>query len=85
MTEVFFTEPGHGDFVDPEDPLEDRVEEKLHDVSDDPGRFLKPLRSYDLYVLRVGDHRVIVDWNRNDQVVYVHAIGHRRNVYDRDL
>lgn len=85
MTEVFFTEPGHADFVDLEDPLQERVEDKLHDVSDDPGRYPKPLRGYDLYVPRVGDYRVILDWDRNDQLVYVHAIGHRRNVYARDL
>lgn len=85
MTEVYFTEPGHKDLLGLPKQLQDRIEEKLHEVQEAPERFLKPLRGYDLHVLRVGEHRVIVDWDRSKEVVYVHALGHRRNVHDREL
>ena len=35
------------------------------------------------FTLRVGDCRVISDWHRDDEVLFVHRIDHRRNVYDR--
>lgn len=85
MTEVYFTRPGHEDLLELEKELRERVEDKLRELRSSPGRFLDPLRGYDLHVLRVGDHRVITDWDRCEDVVYVHVIGHRRNVYDRDL
>lgn len=85
MREVYFTRPGHEDLLDLEEELRKRVEGKLRELRGSPERYLDPLRGYDLHVLRVGDHRVIVDWDRSEDVVYVHAIGHRRNVYERDL
>jgi mRNA interferase RelE/StbE len=85
MAEVFFTEPGHDDLLGLPDDLQQRIKSKLRDVRNDPARLPKALRGYDLHVPRVGDHRVILDWDRNEGAVYVHAIGHRRNVYDRDL
>lgn len=83
--DVFFTRPGYGDLQDLEAELRDRVESKLRDAREDPERHLRGLRGYDLHVLRVGDHRAILDWDRSADVLYVHAVGHRRNVYDRDL
>nr|WP_231186385.1 type II toxin-antitoxin system RelE/ParE family toxin [Haladaptatus sp. DYF46] len=37
------------------------------------------------YKLRAGDYRAIITWNRNDDVLIVEAVGHRRNIYDRHL
>lgn len=85
MTEVCFTRPGHKDFRFLQEDLKDRVEEKLREVQGSPDRYLKRRRGRDLFALRVGSYRVIVDWDRDQDVVYVHAIGHRKNVYDRDL
>lgn len=85
MTEVYFTRPGHKDFRSLQEDLKNRIEEKLREVQASPARYLKRLRGRDLFALRVGSYRVIVDWDRDQDVVYVHAIGHRRNVYDRDV
>jgi mRNA interferase RelE/StbE len=35
------------------------------------------------YRLRVGDYRVIIDWQKDDSLLFVRKIGHRRNIYDR--
>ncbi len=85
MAEVYVTRPGHRDLLALPDELRERVKTKLRTVSEDPARYLRRLRGEDLYVLRVGDHRAILDWDRAGQALYVHAIGHRRNVYDREL
>jgi mRNA interferase RelE/StbE len=34
-----------------------------------------------LFKLRVGDYRVIYELIRNEQMIIVHAIGHRREIY----
>ena len=36
-----------------------------------------------LYKLRVGDYRVVYELLHNEQVVVVHLIGHRRDIYRR--
>lgn len=64
------------------DDVEARVKDKLREAGGDPTRYLKPLRGRDGYRVRIGDYRAIVDWDRNDDVLYVVEFGHRRNVYD---
>ena len=36
-----------------------------------------------LYKLRVGDYRVIYEIVHNEKTIVIHAIGHRREVYQR--
>lgn len=63
----------------------DRIRKKLHEIQDWPDHFLEPLKGTDAYKLRVGDFRVIIDWDRDDETLYVLTLGHRRNVYDREF
>lgn len=46
---------------------------------------LDPLSGWEYYKLRAGDYRAIITWNREEDVLIVEAVGHRRNVYDRHL
>jgi len=34
-----------------------------------------------LYKLRVGDHRVVYEFLHSEQVIVIHLIGHRREIY----
>lgn len=34
-----------------------------------------------LFKLRVGDHRVLCSFDRKTRVIYIHLIGHRRDIY----
>ena len=36
-----------------------------------------------LYKLRVGDYRVIYEIVRNERTIVIHAIGHRREIYQK--
>jgi len=36
-----------------------------------------------LYKLRVGDHRVVYEILHSEQVIVIHLIGHRREIYRR--
>lgn len=60
----------------------ERVKSNLREAGKDPDRYLKPLRGRDDYRVRIGDYRAIIDWDRNDNALYVAKFGHRRNVYD---
>jgi mRNA interferase RelE/StbE len=35
-----------------------------------------------LFKLRVGDYRVIYEFNREEEIIFIDRIGHRREVYD---
>lgn len=63
----------------------DRIKKKLGSITDWPDHFLEPLSGSDAYKLRVGDYRVIIDWDKDNEKLYVLTLGHRRNVYDREF
>lgn len=46
---------------------------------------LDPLSGFPYYKLRAGDYRAIIRWARENDLLRVEAVGHRRNVYDRHL
>lgn len=66
-----------------EPDVSDRIMSKLEQAAEWPDHFLDALSGVPYYKLRVGDYRVIVDWRRDEDVLFVRRIGHRRNVYDR--
>lgn len=63
----------------------ERVRTKLREAGDDPERYLLTLSETDLRAVRIGDYRALIEWDREDEALYVVAFGHRRNVYDRNL
>lgn len=83
MADVFFTERGRERLDEQETETKERITKKLHEIGDWPDHFLKPLKGRDDYVLRVGDYRVLIAWAKDDDVLYVKSVGHRRSFYDR--
>lgn len=63
----------------------ERIKKKLKNIGDWPDHYLERLSDSDAYKLRVGDYRVIIDWDREEETLYVLTLGHRRNVYDREF
>ncbi len=58
-----------------------RIVEKTESISKDPFMFVKMLKGFNLYRLRVGDYRVIMSIERNKMIIFVLEVGHRSNVY----
>jgi mRNA interferase RelE/StbE len=88
MADVFVTERGRDrlEALDPE-PRE-RIKDKLAEIEDWPDHFLEPLTGRDDHVLRVGDYRVLIQWEKRadgEDALYVKSVGHRRNFYDREI
>lgn len=69
---------------DAEPDTRERIKKKLRSIEDFPEHYLKSLSGSPYYRLRVGDYRVIIDWQRNEdpEVLFVRDIGHRSNIYD---
>lgn len=61
-----------------------QVISKIDEVKESvfPEHFLKPLSGEDLYRIRAGDYRAIVEWRKGEELLFVREIGHRRNIYD---
>lgn len=85
MTEVYVTERGRDRLTDLEEEVQTRIKKKLEEIRDWPEHFLKPLTGRDDHVLRVGEYRVLIDWDKDDEALYVKSVGHRRNFYDREV
>lgn len=81
MADVEFTDKAIEQLEGLENNVSERILKKLEEVKDWPGHYLESLQGYPLHKLRVGDYRVIVDWDQKKKVIHVHKVGHRRNVY----
>ena len=65
-------------------PARHQIMKKLRSIEDFSDHYLKRLSDSPYYRLRIGDYRVIIDWQRDEHpdVLFVRDIGHRRNIYD---
>jgi len=82
MTEVRFTIAAKNQLADLDKDARIRIYEKLEEILDWPDHFLKPLMGYPYFRLRVGNYRVIIDWRKNKDQLWVVAVGHRKNIYE---
>ncbi|RDZ39568.1 cytotoxic translational repressor of toxin-antitoxin stability system [Haloferax sp. Atlit-10N] len=64
---------------------QERLVKKLDEAKDWTSHRVEKLTGYPYYKLRAGDYRAIITWNRDQDVLIVEAVGHRRNIYDRHL
>jgi len=82
-----FTERARDELRTLDEDTAARVVEKLEEVVGsefrDPPEWLESLEGLTYHKLRVGEYRAVVLVVRDDRVLEVHSVGHRRNVYDR--
>lgn len=65
-----------------EESMRLRVVESLRELRNRPERVGKCLRYSDFWSLRVGNYRVIYEFDRGKSQVVVLFIGHRKKIYD---
>lgn len=82
MTEVLLSKRARDRLSDLQPDIQDRIKDALREIN--PERDLSKLSAADAYKFRIGDYRVIVDWDQSDDEVYVLTLGHRRNIYDQN-
>lgn len=58
-----------------------RVIDKLEHIEDVPDHFLDRLQHHPGYKLRVGDFRVLIDWDKDNEVLYAIDAFERKKDY----
>ncbi|MFB6254455.1 MAG: type II toxin-antitoxin system RelE/ParE family toxin [Halobacteriaceae archaeon] len=76
LTETFVTSLEHYETEDA-----DRVISKLEDITDVPAHFLDRLKDHPGYKLRVGDYRVLIDWDKDKETLYAIDVFERKKEY----
>ncbi len=85
MTEIEWTPKAIELLEGLETEPQERLVTKLDEAKDWTSHRLEKLTGYPYYKLRAGDYRAIITWNRDDDLLIVEAVGHRRNIYERHL
>lgn len=80
-TEVRLTGTAIASLDDLETAHRERILSKLDDVVDFPDHYLDRLSGVPGFKLRVGDFRLVVDWDRETDTIYVVDVFERRRDY----
>jgi mRNA interferase RelE/StbE len=76
LTETFFTTVEQLETEDAE-----RIINKVEDIGDFPDHFLDGLKNHPGYKLRVGDFRVLIDWDKDTETLYAIDVFERKREY----
>ncbi|WP_101295270.1 type II toxin-antitoxin system RelE family toxin [Halegenticoccus soli] len=76
LTETFFSTVEQFETEDAK-----RVINKLEDIGDFPEHFLDRLKNHPRYKLRVGDFRVLIDWDKDNETIYAIDVFERKKEY----
>lgn len=60
-----------------------KIIEKVEFITRDPFLFVKKLKGFDLYRLRVGDYRIIMSIQKKRMLIFVLELGHRSVIYQK--
>jgi mRNA interferase RelE/StbE len=85
MPEILFTDPAASQFANLDKKIRSRIISKLKTMKNWPEHYLKPLKGYPYFSLRIGDYRAIIDWQKDRDELWVVAVGHRRNIYEKEF
>lgn len=59
----------------------ERIINKLEDIGNFPDHFLDRLKNHPGYKLRIGDFRVLIDWDKDNEVIYAIDAFERKKEY----
>jgi len=63
--------------------ISERIKDKLKDVRKDPFHFLEHYAGEDVYKLRIGEYRALIDVDFRNKILYVQVLDHRSRIYKR--
>jgi len=82
MYEIIFSEKAEKQLKKLEKDIQNRIISVLERIRIRPESYVERLVGEQVYKLRVGDYRVIMDLENNRLIVLILKVGHRKNVYD---
>ena len=63
--------------------ISSRILEKTEQIKDDPFHYLEHYESADVYKLRVGDYRLLLDVDFANKILKIRVLDHRGRIYNR--
>jgi len=63
--------------------ITERILKKVAFIKDTPQSFMKKLESKDIWSLRVGDYRVLIDVYEDKRLMEIIKVGHRKEIYEK--
>ena len=64
--------------------ISDRIVKSIREFSENPrAREFKRLKGESAFRLRIGDYRIIFDFDLKNKKIQIVEIGHRKNIYHR--
>ena len=82
MYEILFSLKAKKQFLKLEKTSQERIISALERIRTRPEFFITKLVGDPGYKLRVGDYRVIMDIDKNNLIILVIKVGHRKNIYN---
>ena len=82
MYEIIFSEKAEKQLKKLEKDIQSRIISVLERIRIRPESYIERLVGEQVYKLRVGDYRVIMDLDKNRLIILILKVGHRKNVYD---
>ena len=81
--EVIWSEKSKKQLATVEKQIARRIRDRVLEIREDPYKAVKRLRGMNLYSLRVGSYRVILNLMGRKMVIFVVSASDRAHVYDR--
>ena len=78
---VMFSQEAEKDVKKLNSKTRERIKQKLHEIKEFPEHYVKWIKIYRLFSMRVGDYRVFIDLDHEKKIIHVITILHRRLAY----
>ena len=82
MYSVEFSQTAENQFYKLEKYMQERIILVLERIKLRPFHFVKKKQGTPYFILRIGDYRAIVNIKKEESIIFVIDIGHRKNIYE---
>ncbi|MFH1358583.1 MAG: type II toxin-antitoxin system RelE/ParE family toxin [archaeon] len=82
MYNIEFSQTAEKQFFRLEKNIQERVISVLERIKIRPFHFIKRKQGTPYFILRIGEHRTILDIRQDKDIIFVVEVGHRKNIYE---
>ena len=82
MYEIIFYNKAKEKLKKLETKIQKRILNVLERIKIRPFHFVKRKQGTPYYILRIGEHRAILDIRQDKSIIFVIEVGHRKRIYD---
>ena len=83
LYEIIFSQKAKKQLLKLDKAIQERVISALERIRIRPEAFITKLIGDPGYKLRIGDYRVIIDIDKQNLLILIIKIGHRKNIYEK--